>query len=71
MPKFWVQRYCSSLCGDPNLMVLMKALQRRQPGLLGLWPHPWLWAPASAPSLVRAHGAVNKATANPRAGLQP
>lgn len=61
--------------GDLNLMVLMKVLQRHQPELLAHgtepWPHPWLCAPASAICLLCAHGAVTKATANPRAALQP
>lgn len=38
-------------------------------GVMGT--HSWLVAPASTPSLECDHGAVSKATANPRVDLQP
>lgn len=71
MSKFWVQRCDSSLNNDPNLTVVMKELQRHQPGLWELWAHSWLCAPTSTSSLECDHGALSKATANPKVDLQP
>lgn len=71
MFKFWIQRCHSSLNNDPNLTVLMKELQRHQPGLWESGAQNWLCASTSTPSLECHHGALRKAIANPRVDLHP